>query len=103
MHVLNADPELLDREAVAKSLDDIAETCRTARGELRTTLEALRTHDIQDVRALLLNLHGPEGLAEAARVSGAEVDLTVTADDVSPAVGAAAYRYRTGASRRHAR
>lgn len=91
-HVLNADPERLDREAVAKSLDDIAETCRTARGELRTTLEVLRTHDIHDDRDLLLNLHGLEGLAEAARVSGAEVDLTVTADDVPPDVGAAAYR-----------
>lgn len=41
-HVLTADPERLDREAVAKALDDIAETCRSARGELRTTLEVLR-------------------------------------------------------------
>lgn len=41
-HVLAADPERLDREAVAKALDDISGTCRSARGELRTTLEVLR-------------------------------------------------------------
>jgi signal transduction histidine kinase len=91
-HVLNADPERLDRAAVAKSLDDIAETCRTARGELRTTLEVLRAHDAHDGRDPLPDLHGLEGLAQAARISGAEVDLTVTTDDVPPAVGAAAYR-----------
>ena len=28
-HVLAADPDRLDRAAVAKALDDIAETCRT--------------------------------------------------------------------------
>jgi signal transduction histidine kinase len=44
-HVLTADPDRLDREAVAQALDDIAETCRTARGELRTTLEVLRADD----------------------------------------------------------
>lgn len=31
-HVLTADPERLDRKAVAQALDDIAGTCRTARG-----------------------------------------------------------------------
>ncbi|WP_079087386.1 sensor histidine kinase [Streptomyces scabiei] len=91
-HVLSVDPERLDREAVAKSLDDIAETCRTARGELRTTLEVLRAHDAHDARHPLPDLHGLEGLAQAARISGAEVDLTVTTGDVPPAVGAAAYR-----------
>jgi signal transduction histidine kinase len=45
-HVLTADPERLDREAVAQALDDIAGTCRTARGELRTTLEVLRAHEV---------------------------------------------------------
>ncbi|WP_327257812.1 sensor histidine kinase [Streptomyces sp. NBC_01244] len=91
-HILNADPERLDRQAVAKSLDDIAETCRTARGELRTTLEVLREHDTRDARDPLPDLHGLAGLVAAARVSGAEVDLTVT-DEVPPAaVGAAAYR-----------
>ncbi|CAL9439926.1 sensor histidine kinase [Streptomyces sp. enrichment culture] len=91
-HVLNADPERLDREAVAKSLDDISETCRTARGELRTTLEVLREHGSLDARDPLPDLHGLQDLAEAARVSGAQVDLTVTTDEVPPAVGAAAYR-----------
>ncbi|MFJ7271378.1 sensor histidine kinase [Streptomyces sp. NPDC099050] len=91
-HVLNADPERLDRKAIAKSLDDIAETCRAARGELRTTLEVLREHGTRDARDPLPDLHGLVGLVEAARVSGAEVDLTVT-DEVPPAaVGAAAYR-----------
>lgn len=47
-HVLAADPERLDRAAVAKALDDIAETCRSARGELRTTLEVLREHTADD-------------------------------------------------------
>jgi signal transduction histidine kinase len=91
-HVLNADPERLDRTAVAKALDDIAETCRTARGELRTTLEVLREHDTPDARDPLPDLQGLDGLAEAARVAGAKVDLTVTGSDVPPAVGAAAYR-----------
>lgn len=92
-HILNADPERLDRQAVAKSLDDIAETCRAARGELRTTLEVLREHGTGDARDPLPDLHGLEGLVAAARVSGAEVDLTVTTDEVPPAaVGAAAYR-----------
>jgi signal transduction histidine kinase len=91
-HVLNADPERLDRAAVAKSLDDISETCRTARSELRTTLEVLREHGTLDARDPLPDLQGLEGLVDAARVSGADVDLTVDADEVPPAVGAAAYR-----------
>ncbi|MFC8201635.1 sensor histidine kinase [Streptomyces sp. NPDC057298] len=91
-HILHANPERLDRQAVAQSLDDIAGTCRTARGELRTTLEVLRAHDVHDDRGLLPDLHGLEGVANAARSSGAEVDLTVTTDEVPPAVGAAAYR-----------
>ncbi|MEX3104065.1 sensor histidine kinase [Streptomyces sp. ST1015] len=44
-HILTADPDRLDREAVAKALEEIAGTCRTARGELRTTLEVLREGD----------------------------------------------------------
>ncbi|MBW8699543.1 Sensor histidine kinase DesK [Streptomyces sp. MBT84] len=32
VHVLAADPERLDRAAIARALEDIAETCRTARG-----------------------------------------------------------------------
>ncbi|MFB6551568.1 sensor histidine kinase [Streptomyces sp. NPDC056405] len=91
-HVLTADPERLDRAAVAKALDDIAETCRSARGELRTTLEVLREQDTPDARGPLPGLHGLPDLAEAARLAGARVDLSVRADDVPPAVGAAAYR-----------
>ncbi|MFF7751338.1 sensor histidine kinase [Streptomyces sp. NPDC007971] len=89
-HVLSADPGRLDRAAVAGALEDIAETCRSARGELRTTLEVLRDAGGPDARGPLPGLHG---LADLARtVAGADVRLTVTADGVPPAVGAAAYR-----------
>ncbi|WP_180687283.1 MULTISPECIES: histidine kinase [unclassified Streptomyces] len=91
-HVLTADPERLDRAAVAKALDDIAETCRTARGELRTTLEVLREHTPAEARGPLPDLHGLKDLADTARGAGANVELTVRADQVPPAVGAAAYR-----------
>ncbi|WP_030314809.1 sensor histidine kinase [Streptomyces sp. NRRL B-3229] len=92
-HVLAADPERLDRETVAKALDDITETCRTARGELRTTLEVLREHDGPDARGPLPGLDGLPDLVAAARLAGARVDqdLRVRADP-PPAVGAAAYR-----------
>ncbi|MGW1026980.1 sensor histidine kinase [Streptomyces sp. NPDC002577] len=91
-HVLAADPDRLDREAVAGALDDIAETCRTARGELRATLEVLRDTETADARGPLPGLDGVPDLAEAARTAGAKVDLAVAAEDVPPAVGAAAYR-----------
>ncbi|MEU5277140.1 histidine kinase [Streptomyces asoensis] len=119
-HVLTADPDRLDREAVAQALDDIAETCRTARGELRTTLEVLREDETSvsvggerdrvagagsgsgsgsgsgtgsaEGRGPLPGLDGLGALAEAARVAGARVELSVHADGVPPSVGAAAYR-----------
>jgi signal transduction histidine kinase len=91
-HVLAADPERLDRETVAKALDDIAETCRSARGELRTTLEVLREHGPPDVRGPLPGLDGLPDLAEAARLAGARVEQTVRIRQAPPAVGAAAYR-----------
>ncbi|GAA0334903.1 histidine kinase [Streptomyces turgidiscabies] len=92
-HVLAADPDRLDRAAVAKALDDIADTCRTARGELRTTLEVLREgQGVGEGRGSLPGLAGLPDLAETARASGAGVELTVRADEVPPAVGAAAYR-----------
>ncbi|MFF4830362.1 sensor histidine kinase [Streptomyces sp. NPDC001315] len=91
-HVLAADPDRLDRTAVAQALDDIAETCRTARGELRTTLEVLREHDSPDARGPLPGLHGLPDLAEVARLAGAKVELSLTAHEAPPAVGAAAYR-----------
>uniref|UniRef100_UPI000A67F216 sensor histidine kinase n=1 Tax=Streptomyces graminilatus TaxID=1464070 RepID=UPI000A67F216 len=90
-HVLAADPDRLDRTAVAKALDDIAETCRTARGELRTTLEVLRAGQGEG-RGPLPGLAGLPDLAETARAAGAEVELGIRVDEVPPAVGAAAYR-----------
>ncbi|MFH8288450.1 sensor histidine kinase [Streptomyces sp. NPDC018059] len=94
-HVLAADPDRLDRAAVAKALDDVAETCRTARGELRATLEVLRsgTDDGTDeARGPLPGLGSLPDLAEAARTAGARVELSVTERGAPPAVGAAAYR-----------
>ncbi|WP_306943656.1 sensor histidine kinase [Streptomyces phaeochromogenes] len=111
-HVLTADPERLDRKAVAQALDDIAGTCRTARSELRTTLEVLRAHDAVvgvgedpgagavsisgsrpgDMRGPLPGIDGLAGLAETGRVAGANVELSVRADGIPPSVGAAAYR-----------
>ena len=91
-HVLAEDPERLDRAAVAKALDDIADTCRSARGELRTTLEVLRDHGPLDERGPLPGLDGLPDLAATARAAGAEVDLSVVANVVPAAVGAAAYR-----------
>ncbi|MFD7547698.1 sensor histidine kinase [Streptomyces sp. NPDC059816] len=93
-HVLAADPDRLDRTAVARALDDIADTCRAARGELRTTLEVLRADAPGDPRGPLPGLGGLPDLVEAARSAGAEVTLTLRGVDVQPppAVGAAAYR-----------
>jgi signal transduction histidine kinase len=91
-HVLSADPERLDRETVAKALADIAETCRSARGELRTTLEVLREHGSPDARGPLPGLDGLTDLAETARLAGARVEQTVRIRQAPPAVGAAAYR-----------
>ncbi|MFB7930649.1 MULTISPECIES: sensor histidine kinase [Streptomyces] len=91
-HVLAADPERLDRETVAKALDDIAETCRSARGELRTTLEVLREHGPPEARGPLPGLDGLPDLARAARLAGARVEQTVRIRHAPPAVGAAAYR-----------
>lgn len=93
-HVLAADPDRLDRAAVAKALDDIAGTCRTARGELRATLEVLRDNGgPEDARGPLAGLDGLPDLVEAARLAGARVEHRVrVAEPVPPAVGAAAYR-----------
>ncbi|MFE8951202.1 sensor histidine kinase [Streptomyces althioticus] len=93
-HVLAADPGRLDRAAVAKALDDIAGTCRTARGELRATLEVLRDNGApEDARGPLAGLDGLPDLVGAARLAGARVEHHVrVAGPVPPAVGAAAYR-----------
>jgi signal transduction histidine kinase len=91
-HVLAADPERLDRETVAKALDDIAETCRSARGELRTTLDVLRASEHGDARGPLPGLDGLSDLVEAAQLAGARVEQNVRVCGAPPAVGAAAYR-----------
>jgi signal transduction histidine kinase len=91
-HVLAADPERLDRETIAKALEEIAETCRTARGELRTTLEVLRAAEHGEGRGPLPGLDGLPDLVEAARLAGARVEQSVRVRQAPPAVGAAAYR-----------
>ncbi|MGV9881003.1 sensor histidine kinase [Streptomyces sp. NPDC003006] len=91
-HVLAADPDRLDRAAVAKALDDVAETCRTARGELRATLEVLRSGTEDEARGPLPGLGSLPDLADAARTAGARVELSVARCDAPPAVDVAAYR-----------
>ncbi|MFI1399869.1 sensor histidine kinase [Streptomyces sp. NPDC020681] len=87
-HVLTVDPDRLDRAAIAKALDDIAETCRTARGELRTTLEVLRA-DGTDAEGPLPDL---AGLPDLVRAADAHLDVRTGDRRIPPAVGAAAYR-----------
>ncbi|MFB7370546.1 sensor histidine kinase [Streptomyces sp. NPDC056222] len=84
-HVLVADPDRLDREALVRALDGIAETCREARSEVRTTLDVLRA--------------APEGplpdlasLPDLVRSSGADLTIRTGEAKVPAAVGAAAYR-----------
>ncbi|MFI6960643.1 sensor histidine kinase [Streptomyces sp. NPDC050149] len=100
-HILTVDPERLDRQAIAASLDDIADTCREARAELRTTLQVLRDTgqgdgqgDRQDTDGPLPDLAALPGLVRAAEAAGARVDLRVRVPDgrLAPATGAAAYR-----------
>ncbi|WP_307805104.1 histidine kinase [Streptomyces sp. VRA16 Mangrove soil] len=90
-HVLHADPDRLDRAAVARALDDIADTCRAARGELRATLEVLRSSP-EEARGPLPGLDGIPELLSAARTAGATVVADLDTPQVPPAVGAAAYR-----------
>ncbi|MFD7321224.1 sensor histidine kinase [Streptomyces sp. NPDC059875] len=84
-HVLVADPDRLDREALVRALDGISETCREARAEVRTTLDVLRA--------------APEGplpdlasLPDLVRSSGADLTVRTGEAKVPAAVGAAAYR-----------
>ncbi|MFI7315819.1 sensor histidine kinase [Streptomyces venezuelae] len=98
-HVLAADPDRLDRAAIAKALDDVAETCRAARGELRATLQVLRSGSddeggtgADEARGPLPGLDGLPDLADAARTAGARVELAVADCRAPAAVGAAAYR-----------
>ncbi|MFE9170204.1 sensor histidine kinase [Streptomyces kebangsaanensis] len=89
-HVLNADPERLDRATLSQALEGIADTCREARRELKRTLEVLRAEEDGGPPPGLGSL---AGLGRAAESAGATVSLSVSADgEVPPAVGAAAYR-----------
>ncbi|MFI1864908.1 sensor histidine kinase [Streptomyces jumonjinensis] len=91
-HVLDADPQRLDRPAVARALEDIAETCRSARLELRAALEVLR-YGPDNGRDPLPGLGALPDLAAATRASGAPVTLEAAGTlEAPPAVGAAAYR-----------
>ncbi|MFI2349538.1 sensor histidine kinase [Streptomyces sp. NPDC019443] len=87
-HILTVDPDRLDHAAVAKALDDITDTCRTARGELRTTLEVLRA-DGPDAAGPLPDLTALPGLVRAAQ---ADLDVRTEEAHIPPAVEAAAYR-----------
>ncbi|MCE7079158.1 sensor histidine kinase [Streptomyces sp. ST2-7A] len=108
-HLLRNDPERLDREALARSLEGIADTCRDARSELRRTLRVLRADDPphgagegpeEDMPSgPLPDLAGIPDLARSARAAGAVVDLEpaepadLAADGpVPPVPAAAAYR-----------
>ncbi|MGW1276730.1 sensor histidine kinase [Streptomyces tsukubensis] len=94
-HVLTVDPDRLDRAAIARALDDIADTCRAARGELRTTLTVLRTDHPgpagtpDDAGGPLPDLRALPGLAAA---SGASLTLRPGDGRLPSAVEAAAYR-----------
>ncbi|WP_424215775.1 sensor histidine kinase (plasmid) [Streptomyces sp. BI20] len=88
-HVLNLDPDRLDRAAVAEALDDIADTCRTARAEIRTTLEVLRHGEGAGREGPLPDL---AALPALARQAGARLTLRVDDARIRPAVGAAVHR-----------
>ncbi|MGP3972125.1 sensor histidine kinase [Streptomyces sp. 6N223] len=94
-HILIADPERLDRAALAEALDSIAETCRDARAELRTTLQVLRGDEPDGgAHDPLPDLDGIPGLVRASEAAGAKVTLSLdpATGPVPPVTGAAAYR-----------
>ncbi|MGW2652578.1 sensor histidine kinase [Streptomyces sp. NPDC001478] len=95
-HILTVDPGRLDRTAIASALDDIAETCREARAELRTTLQVLRDtgRDDGSAQGPLPDLAALPGLVRAAETAGARVGLEVRVPDgrLAPVTEAAAYR-----------
>ncbi|WP_051840699.1 sensor histidine kinase [Streptomyces sp. NRRL F-5126] len=96
-HVLEADPGRLDRAAVAAALDGIADTCRTARAEVKATLDVLRCDAPGEFAGGAAEGRGPlPGLAALpglVRAAGAGLTLHGTGGAVvPPAVDAAAYR-----------
>ncbi|MER7534880.1 histidine kinase [Streptomyces sp. NPDC097704] len=84
-HLLVADPDRLDRDALVQALDGISETCRDARAEVRTTLDVLRA----DPEGPLPDL---ASLPDLVRSSGADLTVRTGGAKVPAAVGAAAYR-----------
>ncbi|NJQ17641.1 sensor histidine kinase, partial [Streptomyces bohaiensis] len=90
-HVLIADPDRLDRPALAQALDGIAATCRDARIELRRTLEVLRAGEPEQGPP-----PGPAGLPDLVRAAGAAgARVRWSGEPVPPlsaAVGAAVHR-----------
>ncbi|MEU1229947.1 histidine kinase [Streptomyces sp. NPDC005828] len=84
-HLLVADPDRLDRDALVQALDGISETCRDARAEVRTTLDVLRA----DPEGPLPDL---ASLPDLVRSSGADLTVRTGEAKVPAAVGAAAYR-----------
>ncbi|MEO3973342.1 histidine kinase [Streptomyces sp. CAU 1734] len=101
-HILTVDPGRLDRTAVAAALDEIAETCRAARGELRTTLDVLRTDTDTDPGPGTPDtapggdpagpLPGLDALPELARAARAELTLNTGGAPVPAPVAVTAYR-----------
>ncbi len=95
-HILIADPERLDRAAVAEALDGISATCRDARAELRTTLQVLRggeSVDPDEGHDPLPDLSGIPDLVRTAEAAGARVALTLDVPSpVPPVASVAAYR-----------
>ncbi|WP_066374977.1 sensor histidine kinase [Herbidospora mongoliensis] len=88
-HVLNVDPARMDRRALAAALDDIAESCRTARSDVRAALEFLRDSDGPDRAEPVPDLSALPALA--AR-SGADLVLDVDEIRLRPSLQAAIYR-----------
>ncbi|MFD7442228.1 sensor histidine kinase [Streptomyces sp. NPDC059909] len=86
-HVLTVDPDRLDREAVAAALDEISETCREARAELRTTLAVLRADGTPDGP-----LPGLAALPDLVRTAKADLTMRTGGTRIPPASAAAAYR-----------
>ncbi|GAB1823717.1 sensor histidine kinase [Herbidospora sp. RD11066] len=88
-HVLNVDPTRLDRQALATALDDIAESCRTARSDVRATLEFLRDTDGPERADPVPDLSALPALATRSAA-----DLFVDVDETSlrASVQAAIYR-----------
>jgi signal transduction histidine kinase len=89
-HVLEVAPEQFDRGAMARALSDISQTCRTARREVRQTLEVLRGGGPPEDSG---PLPGLAALADLARPADATLTVRVPErTQVPPAVDAAAYR-----------